>query len=98
MGNETHYYDDNDDNDDHDDNDDNDEEIPLKIVKIEPVGFDRGLEPDHIVGATEQNGKLMFLVAWKGTEVADLLESTVVYKKCPQLAIKFFEARLRYYP
>jgi len=62
------------------------------------VGFDRGLEPDHIVGATEVNGKLMFLIAWKNSEVADLLESTVVYKKCPQLAIQFFEARLKYCP
>ncbi|XP_022177461.1 skin secretory protein xP2-like [Myzus persicae] len=62
------------------------------------VGFDRGLEPDRIVGATEVNGQLMFLIAWKNAEIADLLEAPVIYKRCPQLAIQFFEARLRYCP
>ncbi|XP_015370725.1 PREDICTED: proline-rich receptor-like protein kinase PERK12 [Diuraphis noxia] len=84
LGNDTYYY------------DDNDTEIPVRSDT--KVGFDRGLEPDHIVGATEENGKLMFLIAWKDSNVADLLESTVIYKRCPQLAIQFFEARLRYCP
>ncbi|XP_025191220.1 sialidase-like isoform X2 [Melanaphis sacchari] len=63
-------------------------------------GFDRGLEPDHIVGATEKDGKLMFLIAWKNSVdgEADLLESTEIYNRCPQIAIKFFEDRLIYIP
>lgn len=62
------------------------------------VGFDRGLEPDYIVGATQRNGNLMFLMTWKNSEdgAADLLDSSLVYKRCPQIAIKFFEERLTY--
>ncbi|XP_008185941.1 skin secretory protein xP2 isoform X2 [Acyrthosiphon pisum] len=82
LGNDTYFYDDN--------------NKPILVKGYPKVGFDRGLEPDHIVGATEQDGKLMFLIAWKNSEVADLLESTVVYDRAPQIAIQFFEARLRY--
>lgn len=62
------------------------------------VGYDRGLEANHIVGATEKNGKLMFLIVWKNSVdgEADLLEATEVYKKSPQVAIKYFEERLCY--
>ena len=28
------------------------------------TGFERGLEPEKILGATEQNGKLIFLIKW----------------------------------
>jgi len=81
LGNDPYYYEEN-------------NEVP--VISEPKVGFDRGLEPDHIVGATEEDGKLKFLIAWKNSNAADLLESTVVYNRCPQLAIKFFEARLKY--
>ncbi|XP_050062166.1 heterochromatin protein 1-like isoform X1 [Aphis gossypii] len=60
------------------------------------VGYDRGLEPDHIVGATEKNGKLMFLIEWKNSidGEADLVEAKEVYKRSPQIAIQFFEKRI----
>ena len=28
-------------------------------------GFDKGLEPDKIVGVTDRSGELMFLISWK---------------------------------
>ena len=30
-----------------------------------PNGFDKGLEPDKIVGVTDRSGELMFLMSWK---------------------------------
>jgi len=84
LGADPYYYDDDEDSKD------------STSTESSKVGFDRGLEPDHIVGATEVDGKLKFLIAWKNSEVADLLEATMIYEKCPQIAIQFFEARLRY--
>ena len=33
--------------------------------KGKPRGFDKGLEPDKIIGATDNSGELMFLISWK---------------------------------
>ena len=33
--------------------------------KGKPRGFDKGLEPDKIIGATDISGELMFLISWK---------------------------------
>ena len=30
----------------------------------EPSGFDRGLTPEEILGATEMEGKILFLMKW----------------------------------
>uniref|UniRef100_A0A182YFZ0 Uncharacterized protein n=1 Tax=Anopheles stephensi TaxID=30069 RepID=A0A182YFZ0_ANOST len=57
-------------------------------------GFEKGYIPEKILGATEGDKELLFLIQWKDKDRAQLVKSKDARKHCPQLVIDFYEERL----
>lgn len=69
----------------------------IGAMKPEKNGFERGLDPEKILGASDSTGKLTFLIQFKGVDQAELVPASIANIKCPQLVIKFYEERLSWY-
>ncbi|CAH1715374.1 unnamed protein product [Chironomus riparius] len=54
-------------------------------------GFDRGLVPECIIGATKRSKEVYFLMKWKGTDVGDFVKAKEANEKCPEIVIKYYE-------
>ncbi|XP_068715624.1 heterochromatin protein 1-like [Montipora capricornis] len=59
---------------------------------VDPLA--EGWEASDILGATDVEGQVHFLIRWKGTQRADLIPSTTANVKWPQIVIKFYEDRV----
>ncbi|XP_034670324.1 heterochromatin protein 1 [Drosophila subobscura] len=61
------------------------------------TGFDRGQEAEKILGASDNNGRLTFLIQFKGVDQAEMVPSSIANVKIPAMVIAFYEERLSWY-
>ncbi|XP_055066729.1 chromobox protein homolog 3b [Misgurnus anguillicaudatus] len=62
-----------------------------------PAGQSSNPEPDCIIGSTDRQGELMFLIKWKNTDEVALLSAREASKRWPQMVIGFYEDKLAWH-
>ncbi|XP_073703129.1 chromobox protein homolog 3-like isoform X2 [Garra rufa] len=72
------------------------EEVDDHNVEI-PAGQSSNPEPDRIIGCTDQQGELMFLIKWKNTDEVALQSAREASKRWPEMVIRFYEDKLTWH-
>ncbi|KAM3614268.1 uncharacterized protein V6R79_011856 [Siganus canaliculatus] len=62
-----------------------------------PTNLSTYLEPECIIGSTDRQGELVFLVKWKNSEDVALLPAREASARCPQMVIDFYERKLTWH-
>ncbi|XP_042279912.1 chromobox protein homolog 3b [Thunnus maccoyii] len=62
-----------------------------------PTNLSTYLEPECIIGSTDRQGELMFLVKWKNSDDVALLPAREASARCPQVVIDFYEQKLTWH-
>lgn len=62
-----------------------------------PTDLSTYLEPECIIGSTDKQGELMFLVKWKNSDDVALLPAREASSRCPQMVIDFYEQKLTWH-
>ncbi|XP_041649891.1 chromobox protein homolog 3b isoform X1 [Cheilinus undulatus] len=62
-----------------------------------PTDLSTYLEPECIIGSTDRQGELMFLVKWKNSDDVALLPAREASARCPQVVIDFYERKLTWH-
>ncbi|TNN78437.1 Chromobox 1 [Liparis tanakae] len=70
---------------------------PSDAQEHTPTDLSAYLEPECIIGSTDRQGELMFLVKWKNSDDVALLPAREASARCPQVVIDFYEQKLSWH-
>ncbi|KAM6967453.1 chromobox protein homolog 3b [Aplochiton taeniatus] len=62
-----------------------------------PTDLSSHPEPECIIGSTDRQGELMFLVKWKNSDDVALMSAREASARCPQVVVDFYEQKLTWH-